>query len=133
MANTHQVVSNDYPYIPIRFEVQGQSEDSLALLDTGYTESLIIPASWRHRLGAPDGRTTLEVGDGRIVHAPVYLGIIEIVGSPPIYGVALTLLADEYILGRRILDRFEITLDHGRRPSRGGIASTYEPVPQPSG
>ena len=115
MANTHQVVSNNYPYIPIRLEIQGQSEDSLALLDTGYTESLIIPARWQQRLGAPDGRTALEVGDGRIVHAPVYLGIVEIVGFTPIVGVALTLLADEYIIGRRILDRFEITLDHGQR------------------
>jgi len=115
MANTRQVVSDDYPYIPIRLEVQGQSEVVLALLDTGYTESLIIPASCRQRLGAPDGRTTLEVGDGRVVHAPVYLGIVEIVGFPPIYGVALTLLAGEYIIGRRILDRFEITLDHGQR------------------
>jgi len=115
MANTHEVVSNDYPYLPLRVEVQRQSEDNLALLDTGYTESLIIPASWRQRLGTPDGRTALEVGDGRIVHAPVYLGIIEIVGFPPIYGVAVTLLANEYIIGRRLLDRFEIILDHGQR------------------
>jgi hypothetical protein len=24
-------------------------------------------------------------------------------------------MGDEYILGRRVLDRFEITLDHGQR------------------
>ncbi len=115
MANPNQVVSTDYPYLPPKLEVQGQSEETLALLDTGYTESLIIPASRQQSLGAPDGGTALEVGDGRIVHAPVYLGIVEIPGFAPIYGVAVTLLGDEFIIGRRILDRYEITLDHGQR------------------
>ena len=55
------------------------------------------------------------MGDGRIVFAPAYLGILEISGFPAIYGVALTVLGDEYILGRRVLDRYEITLDHGQR------------------
>ena len=57
----------------------------------------------------------MEVGDGRIVYAPVYLGVLEIIGFEPIPEVAITVLGDEYILGQRILHRFEITLDHGRR------------------
>ena len=116
MAQLRELVSNDYPYIPIRVEVQGQSEDVRALLDTGYTGSVIIPATVQGRnLGPSDGRTAVEVGDGRTVFAPVYLGILEIAGFTPIYGLAITALGDEYILGRRILDRFEITLDHGQR------------------
>ena len=76
----------------------------------------MIPASWQIRvLGLPDGRSTVEVGDGRVVYAPVYLGILEIIGFEPIPEVAVTVLGDEHILGQRILDRFEITLDHGQR------------------
>ncbi len=116
MADRHEIVSTHYPYLPVRIEVQGQSEEAPALVDTGYTDSVIIPDTWEsHGLGLPDGRTAVEVGDGRIVFAPVYLGILEINGFAPIYGVAVTILGDEYILGRRILDRYEITLDHGQR------------------
>ena len=57
--------------------------------------------------GRPDGQTDVEVGDGRII-APVYVGTLAIDGFRPIRGGAATLLGDEYILGRRILD-------HGQR------------------
>ena len=97
-------------------EVRGASEEARALIDTGYTGSLIIPETWQDQgLGLPDGQTAVEVGDGRIIFAPVYLGAVAINGFRPIRGVAVTLLGDEYILGRRILDRYEITLDHGQR------------------
>lgn len=116
MVNPYEVISTDYPYLPIRVEVQGDSIETLALIDTGYTGSLIVPATFqREALGRPDARTSLQVGDGRTVAAPVYMGILEIKGFPPMYGIAVTLLGDEYILGRRILDRYEITLDHGQR------------------
>ncbi len=116
MAQPHQVVSTVYPYLSIIVEIQGQREEVLALIDTGYTGDLVVPATWQSRgLGLPDARSTVEVGDGRIVYPPVYLGILEIIGFDPIPEVAITLLSDEYILGQRILDRFEITLDHGQR------------------
>ena len=115
MAQPHEVVSTDYPYLTLRVEVQGQNEKLPALLDTGYTGALIIPTTWRRRLGRPDGRSAVEVADGRTVFAPVYLATVEIIGFEPMYGVAATLFGDEYILGRRVLDRFEITFDHGQR------------------
>ena len=115
MAQPHEVVSTEYPYLPIRVEVQGESIEALALLDTGYTGSLIVPETWQRPAVRPDGRTAVEVGDGRIVYPPVYLGILEVTGFAPIYGVAVTVLGGENILGRRVLDRYEITLDHGRR------------------
>ena len=78
MADHQEIVSTHYPYLAIRLEVQGQSEEAPALLDTGYTDSVIIPDTWHsHGLGLPDGRTAVEVGDGRIVFAPVYLGILD--------------------------------------------------------
>ena len=116
MAQPRQVVSTVYPYLSIIVEIRGQREEVLALIDTGYTGDLVVPANWQSRgLGLPDGRSTVEVGDGRTVYAPVYLGVLEIIGFDPIPEVAITALGDEYILGQRILDRFEITLDHGQR------------------
>lgn len=54
------------------------------------------------------------LADGTFVHAPVYLGRVEIIGLPPA-AATIVVVGNEYILGRRILDRFEITLDHGQR------------------
>ena len=116
MAQHREVISTGYPYLPIQVEVQAQSEEALALLDTGYTGSVIIPAILQRRgLGLLDGRTAVEVGDGRPVFAPVYLGTIEIADFDLMYGIAITMLGSEYILGRRILDRCEITLGHGQQ------------------
>ena len=115
MAQPHEVVSTEYPYLPIRVEVQGESVEAVALLDTGYTGSLIVPDTWQRPAGRPDGRIAVEVGDGRLVYAPIYLGILVIGGFPAIYGVAVTVLGHEYILGRRVIDQYEVTLDHGQR------------------
>ena len=55
MVNPHEVTSTDYPYLPIRVEVQGESIEALALLDTGYTGSLIVPETFNSQaLSRPD-------------------------------------------------------------------------------
>ena len=115
MASADSITSTNYLYLPVRVDIRGQREEELALIDTGYDGNLVIPTTWRSRLGLPDGRTSIELGDGSIVPgAPFYLGTLEIVGfySTPL---RITVLGNEYILGRGVLDRFEITLDHGQR------------------
>ena len=113
MASTPSVTSEEYPYLQIRFGVQAHSDEDTALIDTGFTGHLAIPASWEARLGRPDGYSRWRLADGSVVHAPVYLGRVEIVGLSPTTAT-IVVVGDEYILGRRILDRFEITLDHGQ-------------------
>ncbi len=51
MAQPHEVVSTEYPYLPIRVEVQGESVEAVALLDNGYTGSLIVPDTWLRPAG----------------------------------------------------------------------------------
>ena len=50
-----------------------------------------------------------------MVETPVYIGTLEIIGLPPMVNIVVTVLGTEYILGRRVIDRFEVTLDHGER------------------
>ncbi len=114
MASSPSVTSEEYPYLQIRFGVQAHSDENTALVDTGFTGHLAIPTSWEARLGRPDGYSRWMLADGTFVHAPVYLGRVEIIGLSP-SAATIVVVGDEYILGRRILDRFEITLDHGRR------------------
>ncbi len=115
MASSPSVTSEAYPYLQIRFGVQAHSDQDVALLDTGFTGHLAIPASWQARLGTPDAYSQWTLADGSVFYAPLYLGRVEIVGLSPIPAANIVVVGDEYILGRRILDRYEITLDHGQR------------------
>ena len=115
MASSLSVTSETYPYLQIRFGVQDHSGQEHALVDTGFTGHLAIPESWQARLGMPDGYGQWTLADRSIFHAPVYLGRVEIVGLSPIPAATIVVVGDEYILGRRVLDRYEITLDHGLR------------------
>jgi len=120
MVSSLSVTSEAYPYLKIRFGVRDHSGEDDALIDTGFTGHLAIPASWQARLGTPDGYSQWILADGSIFHAPVYLGSVEIVGLSLIPAATIVVVGDEYILGRRVLDRrvldrYEITLDHGQR------------------
>ena len=88
------------------------SRPALALIDTGYTGSLIVPNILA--FGSPDAQTSLHVGDGRTVRAPVYVGILEIKGFPPMYGIAVTLLGDEYIWAEDFLTSSRLPLTTAR-------------------
>lgn len=114
MARSPGVTSEEYPYLQIRFGVQAHSDEDTALSDTGFTGHLAIPASWEARFGRPDGYSRWMLADGNFVHAPVYLGRVEIIGLSPTTAT-IVVMGGEYILGRRVLDRFEVTLDHGQR------------------
>lgn len=114
MANSPVVTSEKYPYLQIRFRIRAHSAEDKALIDTGFTGHLAIPTMWQARLGRPDGYSRWILADGTFVHAFVYLGTVDIIGLSPATATNVV-VDDEYILGRRILDHFEITLDHGRR------------------
>ena len=114
MARSPNVTSEEYPSLQIRFGIRAHSAEEIALIDTGFTGHLAIPTIWGSRLGRPDGYSRWSLADGTFVHAPIYLGRVEIIGLSPATAT-IVVVGDEYILGRRILDHFEITLDHGQR------------------
>ncbi|MBM3943841.1 MAG: hypothetical protein FJ316_13230 [SAR202 cluster bacterium] len=116
MASTPGIISHEYPYLPVAVELRGRTVRSSALIDTRFSGSLVVPATWLDpSLGLPDGYGRWELADGRAVRAPVYLGSVEIVGLVRIPQIVITVLGNEYVIGRRILDRFEITLDRGQK------------------
>ena len=111
-----RITSTTYPYLPIGVAIRGQQRDGLlALLDTGFTGHLAIPPSFLNgSLGLPDTVVDWELADGSIIHAPVYFGTVEIVGLARV-PAAITMVGNEYVLGRGILDRFRVTFDHGQQ------------------
>ena len=116
MAEPHRVTSAEYPYIPVRLEIRGQQFEQYALLDTGFTGELAIPATLlATTIDVPDEHADWELADGSIIDAPIYLGTLEILGLPPILSVAVTTLGNEFILGRGILDLCVVAFERGER------------------
>ena len=114
MAHRQRVISTTYPYLPIRVQLRGQPREALALVDSGFTGDLVIPTgalSWVP--GLPDARW-LGAGQWQDRGRSRLLGALEIVGLPPV-PATLTVLGNEYRLGRGIIDQFRVIFDHGRR------------------
>ena len=116
MAYQQIIVSESYPYLPIRISMRGWEQETLALMDTGFTGDLIIPEdSVPYSVGSSDGYIDFRVADDRITSSPLYFADFEIVGLPMIPEVSVGELGSAYIIGRKIIDRYRITLDYGQR------------------
>ena len=115
MAEAEQV-SNVYPFLLVQIRIRDWEHETLALVDTGFEGSLVIPSSaFDSRLGNPDTSSNWTLADGSIVETPVYVGRLEIKGLSAVPDVVISLLGSDYILGRNVIDRFEIILDHGQK------------------
>lgn len=109
-----QVISDRFPYLPIRLVVAGQSIDTEALLDTGFDGAVVMPADFFGPDVRPDSHAPWTLADGSEVVAPVFIGVIRIGHLGPIR-VVVTTLGNETLVGRAVSDRFLITLEYGRR------------------
>jgi predicted aspartyl protease len=109
------LVTAPYPYVPVRFVINGHEHSESALVDTGFTGEIAIPASLLSEdLGVAQGDVDVELANGSSVKAPLYAGTLEI-SQFPSFPVAITVLGNEYILGLGAIDRYEVTFDHGQR------------------
>ena len=115
MAEAEQA-STIYPFLSVHIRIREWEEETLALVDTGFEGSLVIPYSaFDSIVGNPDTSSNWSLADGSIVETPVYVGNLEIRGFSVIPDLDISLMGSDYILGRNVTDRFEIILDHGRR------------------
>ena len=109
-------VSVNYPFLSVRIEIGDWRTETWALVDTGFEGSLAIPSTALGLgLGSPDSSSNWVLADGSVVETPVYIGELEIFGLPPIPEIVVTALGTDYILGRGVIDRFKVILDHGER------------------
>lgn len=76
---------------------------------------MTIPGSvFNGDLGLPDLKFTWKLADGSFVETPVYHGIVQVVGLKSVPAL-ITVLGDDYVLGRGVIDRFKVSFDHGRK------------------
>jgi predicted aspartyl protease len=112
---TQPVVSSNPPFIQINVTLEGESQPIYvgeALLDTGYDGSLSLPLDILQSRTAK-GEWEIELADGSRLSVPFFYGTIDISGLARV-GIVLSALGTEAIVGRRVMDYFRVTFDHGR-------------------
>ncbi len=115
MAPPTTVVTPAYPYLELDFAIGVfHSPTILAYVDTGFDGYLIIPAAQIALVGPPQFSTPWELGDGSVVQAQEYRGDVHVSGLAVTIPARITLLGEEYLAGRGIVDRLRMTFDHGR-------------------
>ena len=116
MAPPTTVVTPAYPYVEIEFAVGTfRSPIVLAYVDTGFDGYLIIPATQTLLLGPPQFSAPWELGDGSVVEAQEYRGDILVPDLAVTIPARITLLGEEYLVGRGLVDHLRMTFDHGQR------------------
>ena len=69
------VVSDEFPYIPIRILLNGWETEAEALLGTGFSGEVIVPEdAVPDDIGPPAYFVTYRVADNRVVSSPVFYG-----------------------------------------------------------
>ena len=112
---TQRYLGDHVPYVPVRLRLNGQPTDLVieALVDTGFDGDVIVPASYV--VGAEArGESTWTLADGSEVLASHYIGNVQLGNLVGSHLVSVTGLGEEALLGRSLMDRFLLTLDHGR-------------------
>jgi len=107
-------VTPRFPYLFVTVAVRDRSEELEALVDTGFTGSLVVPTGFIGNGTPPDGYTVWRVANGRRVRAPIYEGTVQIGDAEPL-DATITVLGNQAILGREITDHFRVIFDHGER------------------
>jgi predicted aspartyl protease len=116
VASSQVIITPAYPYVEVEFTIGiFRSPTVLAYVDTGFDGYLLVPATQTALLGPAQFATSWELGDGSVVQAQEYRGDIHISSLAVTLPARITLLGEEYLLGRGIVDHLRMTFDHGWR------------------
>ena len=109
-----RLVSDRFPYLPVRLEVAESVQNVEALLDTGFDGDFSLPLETIASNTAPNGYQQWVLADGSTVLAPYYIGTLRM-GETEVPGVLVTAVGNEPLLGRGAIMDLTVILDHGDR------------------
>lgn len=109
-----RLIAIRFPYLPLTLVVRGRMMMVEALLDTGFNGYVIVPPGLVRDDQPPDLQQRWSLADGSPVETAAYLGPVRLedLGT---FDAPITVFGDEALVGRRLIDRFTIILDHGTR------------------
>lgn len=109
------VTSSRYPFWEVVWQVRQHRQHDHAYADTGFKGFLNIPSRYITLLGRSQGVVRARGADGSVLFAETYIGTVEIVGLNDSVTARILALSDEFLLGRRVLDRYRVTFDRGQQ------------------
>ena len=107
-----RLVSDRFPHLMFELKIADLAITATFLIDTGCDGDSVIPE--RSIASSRDGIFMVERADGSPRFAPWVFGteVLPEVGS---FSVQATLLGDEHLVGKGLIRRLRILLDHGER------------------
>ena len=108
------VESRRFPYLPLSIHIRGRRITVEALIDTGFDGDVVVPRDLLADDLLPDSDTRWWLPDGSAISAPSYDGVAQI-GQLDGVDVTVVSLGDEALVGRGVIDRYRLILDHGVR------------------
>ena len=104
-----------YPSLQVRFSIDGDTNEAIALVDTGCDVHLVVPQSLIARLPLPIRERRMRTVSDEVVTVPSYLGLIQIREVDVSMEGLIAALGTEYLLGLPLLNHYRVTFDHGER------------------
>ena len=104
-----------YPFVEVEWSVRQFIRRDWAYADTGFEGFLTIPLTLAQTLGTPHGAVRSRMADGSVSISIAYFGTVGIVGLNEVITSRILVMGSEFLLGRRILDRYRVTFDRGQQ------------------
>ena len=102
-----------YPYLELGISIGTWDTVADVYPDNGFEGGLAIPFHLRHEIFAEPYLERVKTADGKVHAVPAWPGIVEIAGSR--VRVQVLGLGDRFLIGREVLDQFEVCFMFGRR------------------
>jgi predicted aspartyl protease len=124
ISMSNKLTSTRYPFLPLTIHVRVTNHkhielDTQALIDTGFSGDIVVPATDELKEYPPDAYATWTMADGSEVLAPIFLGTIRFPeldeDVAEMVGVTVTALGDQALIGQSIPRRYTLILDHGKQ------------------
>ncbi len=110
-----RAVSQRYPYLEVAWRARHIDRQDWAYADTGFEGALIVPDIYAGILGQEDVQSFVQTADGQGHWVSTFIGQVTVIGINEELLARILVMGSEFLLGRRILDRYRVTFDRGQQ------------------
>lgn len=100
--------------VQVGFRIGSYQSQELAIIDTGFSGGLVLPADrlfeLRQKIGPPDGEELVELANGQLLRVPYYNGSVNLAGIGREILCHIYLLGNELLVGLKILQGLVIII-----------------------